>query len=89
MSSHWCYEQLNSRLKQSNMLVEVLDSNLWAKGRFQVTKYPHRFQLGLHFGSKKTDKMSIGFEDLSKKSVFFRTEVKPYTYHETLLILIK
>ena len=29
----------------------------------------------LHFGSKKTLKISLVFEDLSRNSVFFRTEV--------------
>ena len=33
--------------------------------------------VGLHFGSKKTDKISISFEDFSRNSVFLRTEVKP------------
>ena len=33
------------------------------------------FGQGLHFGSK----ISIVFEDLLRKSVFFRTEVKPYS----------
>ena len=33
--------------------------------------------LGFHFGSKKTVKLSIVFEDLSRYSVFFRTKVKP------------
>ena len=33
--------------------------------------------LGLHFGLKKTGKLSIVFENLSRNSVFFRTEVKP------------
>ena len=27
--------------------------------------------IGLHFSSKKTGKLSIGFEDLSRNSVFF------------------
>ena len=31
--------------------------------------------IGLHFGSKKTGKISIAFEDLLKISIFFRTEV--------------
>ena len=34
--------------------------------------------LGLHFGSKKTGKLSIVFEDSSRNSVFFRTKVTPY-----------
>ena len=34
--------------------------------------------LGLHFGSKKLSKISIVFEDLSRNSVIYRTEVKPY-----------
>ena len=39
-----------------------------------------KFPLGLHFGSKKLGKLSIAFfffffEDLSRNSVFFRTEV--------------
>ena len=34
-------------------------------------------ELGLHFGSKKSCKISILFEDLSRHSVFFGTEVKP------------
>ena len=33
--------------------------------------------LGLHFGSRKSCKLSIVFENLSRNSVFFRTEVKP------------
>ena len=31
----------------------------------------HWWGLGLHFGSKKTGKISIDFEDLSRNSVFF------------------
>ena len=31
----------------------------------------------IHFRPKKTGKISIVFQDLSKNSVFFRTEVKP------------
>mgnify|MGYP003571728168 CR=1 FL=1 len=34
-------------------------------------------ELGLHFGMKKNGKMSPVFEDFSKNSVFFGTEVKP------------
>ena len=34
--------------------------------------------LGLHFGSKKTGKISIVYEDLSKNSVFFWTKVYPH-----------
>ena len=37
--------------------------------------------LGLHFGLKKTGKISIVFEDLSRILVFFRTEVKPKSGH--------
>ena len=38
----------------------------------------HQFYFGLHFGSKKTGKISIVFlDDLSRNFVFFRTEVKP------------
>ena len=33
---------------------------------------------GFHFGSKKNTKISIVSEDLSRNSVFFRTEMKPY-----------
>ena len=48
--------------------------------------------LGLHFGSKNTSKISIIIENLSRNSVFFRTEVKPY-FHQLLslesLILLK
>ena len=44
-------------------------------------------QLGLHFGSKKIGKISIVFEDLSKNSVLFRTEVKPQgTTHTNMSI---
>ena len=32
---------------------------------------------GLHFGLKKTSKITIIIEDLSRNSFFFRTEVKP------------
>ena len=32
--------------------------------------------LGLHFGQKRS-KISLDFEDLSRNSVFIRTEVKP------------
>ena len=42
------------------------------------------FHVGLHFGSKNPFKISIVFEDLSRNSVFFRTEVKPY-FHTTFL----
>ena len=36
------------------------------------------FILGLHFRSKKNGTILIVFEDLSRSSVFFRTEVKYY-----------
>ena len=35
--------------------------------------------VGLHFGSEKTGKIKIVL-DVSKKSVFVRTEVKTYMY---------
>ena len=34
-------------------------------------------QLGLHFGLKNIGKITIVFEDLSRNSVFLKTEVKP------------
>ena len=37
----------------------------------------HEFQVGFHFGSKKSGKISRVFEVLSRNSVFFRTDVKP------------
>ena len=38
------------------------------------------FYIGLHFGSEDTGNISIVFGDLSRNSVFFRTEVKPKLY---------
>ena len=39
-----------------------------------------RMNVELHFGSKKTGKLSIVFEDLSRNFVLFWTEVKPYEW---------
>ena len=50
--------------------------------------------IGLYSGKKKTSKLSIVFEDLSRNSVFFRTEVKRWillvpTIHSCTFILTR
>ena len=53
----------------------VLMQVSWITMNFSFLSSPAKekisIPLGLHFGSKKTDKISIVFEDLSRNSVFF------------------
>ena len=66
----------------ANMLAASPFAAKHAKSRYDILSRPNDSQsawiwVGFHFGSKKFARISIVFEDLSRNSVFFQTEVKP------------
>ena len=73
MMSYWDHTQKDSMFPMLRSLNAMQNVDV---GGGAISENDVR--VGLNFGSKNTFKISIVFEDISRNSDFFQTEVKPY-----------